>query len=137
MALDKQNDLKTMRLDKWLWCARFYKTRRLASDAIKSGKVKSGVDKVKPSHVVKPGDTYSLRKGPYTCEITVQGLATHRRPASEAALLYQEDPKSIKRREQMAAELKAQNALTPRSQGRPTKRERRKIIRFTRKTSEG
>ncbi len=136
MSTDKQNSPKTMRLDKWLWCARFYKTRRLATDAIKSGKVKSNGDKIKPSHVVKPGDLYTIRRGPYIYEITVLRLATHRRPASEAMLLYEENQDSKSQREQLAEQLKAQNAMLPHSQGRPTKRERRRIIRFTRKTSE-
>ncbi|NNE37328.1 MAG: RNA-binding protein [Gammaproteobacteria bacterium] len=135
MSTDKQNNPKTMRLDKWLWCARFYKTRRQATDAIKSGKVKSNADKVKPSHLVKPGDIYTIRQGPYSYEITVKGLATHRRPASEAALLHEESQDSQIQREKLAKEIKANNAMISHSQGRPTKRERRKLIRFTQKNS--
>jgi ribosome-associated heat shock protein Hsp15 len=136
MLTNGENNLKAMRLDKWLWCARFFKTRRNATEAIKSGKVKSHGEKIKPAHKVEPGELLSIRHNPYTFEITVLRLATHRHPASEAVLLYQEHPDSKQQREQLAAQLKANNPLLPRSQGRPTKRERRRIIRFTRKTSE-
>jgi len=133
---DKQNHQISMRLDKWLWCARFYKTRRLATDAIKAGKIKAQGSKVKPSHNIKIGEVFVIRRGPYTFEITVLGLANHRGAASEAMLLYQENEESLKKREQLAQQLKANNALMPHNSGRPTKLERRRIIRFTRKTSE-
>lgn len=136
MMKDKQNHQKSMRLDKWLWCARFFKARGQASEAIKSGKIKSQGKKLKPSHDIKIGEIFSIRRGPFTFEITVLGLASHRGAASEAMLLYRENEESIEKREQMARQLKANNALMPHSRGRPTKRERRRIIRFTQKTSE-
>lgn len=135
MPTKTKNNHNSMRLDKWLWCARFFKTRRQATEAIKSGKIKSLGNKVKPSHDVKPGEVFSIKRGPYTYEITVQGLASHRRSASEAILLYTEKQESKLQREQLAEQLKINNALMPHSRGRPTKRERRKVIRFTRKAS--
>lgn len=128
------NSTDTARLDKWLWYARFYKTRGLALEAIKAGKVKLAGDRVKPSKTVRPGEVYTLRIDPYSWTITVLALAKRRGPASEAALLFKESAQSRENRSLLAAQLKINNSLLPQTQGRPTKRDRRKLVRFTRQT---
>jgi ribosome-associated heat shock protein Hsp15 len=119
-----------VRVDKWLWAARFYKTRSIATDAVDGGKVKLNGTMVKPAKEVKPGDRIQLRTGDQQCEVIVQGVNEQRRPAPEARLLYQETHESIQQRAQ-AAELR-QLAPTPSAdqKGRPTKRDRRQLIRF-------
>ena len=94
-----------MRLDKWLWAARFFKTRSLASDAVDGGKVKLNGASAKPAKDVKVGDRLQLRAGEQDWEVVVQGLNDQRRPAPEAQLLYQETPDSVQQRTQ-AAELR-------------------------------
>ncbi len=120
----------TIRLDKWLWCARFYKTRNIAANALKTGKVTANGDRAKPSKTVKPGDKLNIRKGPYHYVITVLDLAKSRKSAAGAALLYEESPQSISERESFAIQLKAEAALMPATKGRPSKKDRRSIIRF-------
>jgi len=122
----------SLRLDKWLWYARFYKTRQLAIEAIKAGKIKSDGNRVKPSRMVRPGDIYTINRSPYACTITVKALASRRGTASEAAVLYEESQQSINARLLLAEQLKLNDAMAPRSHGRPTKRERRKLVQFTR-----
>lgn len=136
MLKESQKAEDVIRLDKWLWCTRFYKTRKLALEAIRSGKVRQDGDKVKPSRTVKPGDSYAIKRGPYTQEITVLGLVKSRCSAPVATTLYRESEESIRAREQLVQQLKVNNAMLPRSHGRPTKRERRKIIAFTRGSDE-
>ena len=119
-----------IRLDKWLWCARFYKTRNIAANALKTGKVTANGDRAKPSKTVKPGDSLNIRKGPYHYAITVLDLAKSRRSAAGAALLFEEQPESISERETVAARLKAEAALMPITKGRPSKKDRRSIIKF-------
>ena len=119
-----------MRLDKWLWAARFFKTRSLASDAVDGGKVKLNGASAKPAKDVKVGDRLQLRAGEQDWEVVVQGLNEQRRPAPEAQLLYQETPDSLQQRTQ-ATELR-KLAPTPalEQKGRPTKRDRRLLSRF-------
>ena len=120
----------TIRLDKWLWCARFYKTRSIAANALKTGKVTANGDLAKPSKTVKPGDNLNIRKGPYHYAITVLDLAKSRKSAAGAALLYEESQQSISERESLAIQLKAEAALMPTTKGRPSKKDRRSIIKF-------
>ena len=120
-----------VRLDKWLWAARFFKTRALASEAVLGGKVHVGDQRVKPARAVNVGDQLSIRKGPYRFQILVLGLSGRRGPATEAAKLYQETEDSARAREALAAELRAQRASVPDDGGRPSKRDRRQIHRFT------
>lgn len=119
-----------MRLDKWLWAARFFKTRTLASEAVDGGKVKLNGIATKPAKEVKVGDRLHVRVGDQDWEIIIQGLNEQRRPASEARLLYAEMPESVERRVQ-AIELR-RLAPTPVDdhKGRPTKRDRRQMNRF-------
>ena len=128
-----RNNEKTdvlIRLDKWLWCARFYKTRNIAANALKTGKVTANGERAKPSKTVKPGDSLNIRKGPYHYVITVLELAKSRKSAAGAALLYEESPESISIRESLATQLKAEAILMPTTKGRPSKKDRRSIIKF-------
>ncbi len=120
-----------MRLDKWLWAARFFKTRSLATQAIDNGRVKLNDERVKPAHDVKPGDRLAIHVGDSDWTLTVRALAMQRGPAPVAQALYQEDPASQARRLQQASDRKL--AVNPAAaiKGRPTKRDRRLIHRFT------
>ena len=124
-----------MRIDKWLWCARFYKTRAMASDAVKKGKVQINNNRAKPAQPVRPGDAVGIRSGPYTQQVTVLALAGGRKGAAEAALLYREQPESIENRRLVAEQMKATNAMFSTSRGRPTKRERRKLVQFRKRST--
>ena len=121
-----------IRIDKWLWAARFYKTRSLAADAVEGGKVQVNGERVKPAKVLKPGDTLSVRNGPYSWEITVLALGERRGSAAEAAKLYSESDGSRKAREEKIALMKIERQSNPFPGGRPTKKARRQIIKFTR-----
>jgi ribosome-associated heat shock protein Hsp15 len=115
-----------LRIDKWLWAARFYKTRSLANEEIDKGRVQINGAAVKPAREVKAGDCVQLRQGPVTRIVTVLGVSGQRGPAPVAALLYQETAESVQQR-QLSAEqrrLAPEPALTL-TQGRPTKRDRR------------
>ena len=125
--------MENMRLDKWLWCARFFKTRAQAAAAINGSKIKLEDSIPKPSRTIQAGDQLCIRKGPYQFDITVLKLSTHRRSAVEAALLYEESQESIETRELLYTQLKTEAAMYPRTRGRPTKRDRREILRFTRR----
>ncbi len=121
--------LERVRLDKWLWAARFFKTRRLAVDAIASGQVQVNGERVKPAKEIRPGAQIMVRTH-LERTVIVQALATVRRGAAEAAQLYEETPDSLTRREQE----REQRHLAPRrepGEGRPTKRDRRHIRRLT------
>ncbi len=117
-----------LRIDKWLWAARFFKTRSLAADAVESGKVLVNEVRVKPAKAVAPGDMLEIRAGQYRYEVKVLGLSNKRGPAPEAQKLYRETEASRTQRETLAAQLKAQPQ--PLFKGRPTKRDRRQIHRF-------
>lgn len=122
-----------MRLDKWLWAARFFKTRALATEAVNGGKVHLNDNRVKPGREVKVGDSLSIQRGGYTFEISVLGINKQRRPAKEAQLLFEESEASIVARQELAANQKLANSGMAHSERRPNKRERRHIIKFTRK----
>ena len=119
-----------MRIDKWLWCARFYKTRSLATQAVEGGKVRVNQERVKPAKDLMPGDRLSIQIGEYTWQIEILGLSLQRSAAPLAQALYREDEESLLRRQQQIVEHKA--AINPDAQirGRPTKRARRQIRRF-------
>ena len=121
---------QTMRLDKWLWVARFFKTRSAASAAITGGKVHVNGERVKPARLVRPGDTLKVTRGQQFITLTINGLAKQRRPAREAQKLYVETPESRKRREFEAEQRRFLNAMTPSMARRPNKRERRRIRRI-------
>lgn len=119
-----------MRLDKWLWAARFFKTRSLATDAVDGGKVKLNGAAAKPAKEIKVGDRIQVRAGEQDWELVVQGINEHRRPASEAQLLYLETPESAQRRAQVAELRKLAPTPAPDQKGRPTKRDRRALSRL-------
>ena len=119
-----------MRLDKWLWCARFFKTRSQAADAIRNGRILVNEEKPKPSKLINAGSRLMVSKGPYRFDITVTALAGNRKSAAEAALLFTESPESIAEREKTAARLKLDAVISPRTKSRPTKRERRVLMDF-------
>lgn len=125
-----KNSVKT-RLDKWLWAARWFKTRTLATAAIKGGKVHVNNRSVKPAHTVTVGDYILITQGPYKRELVIVALGERRGPASEAAKLYTETDESLARNEQIRLTLKTQPDMAYQGSGRPTKRARRAIIRFT------
>ena len=120
-----------MRLDKWLWAARFFKTRSLASQAIEHGRVKLAGERVKPAREVRPGDALNLHVGDSDWTITVRALSMQRGPAPVAQALYEEDPASHARRQQQVSERKLAASPEAAIKGRPTKRDRRLIHRFT------
>ena len=120
--------MNALRIDKWLWAARFYKTRSLASDEIGKNRVQVNDQDAKPSKEVKVGDTVCLRQGAVERTVLVQGLSGVRGPAPVAQLLYAETPESIEARQKAAEQnrLAREPALSI-EQGRPTKRDRRQI----------
>jgi len=126
-------NLERVRVDKWLWAARFFKTRSLATEAIAGGKVHVNGERVKPAKLVQIGDTLEVRQGPYEFHLVVRGLAERRGPAAAAAALYDESAASREGRERVAAQLKVVHAaFIPDQKGRPTKRDRRAIEKFKR-----
>ena len=119
--------MERVRLDKWLWAARFFKTRALAAEAVSGGKVLVGGERVKPARALKPGDRLRVKTGPYAWDITVQVLSERRGPAVEAQLLYLESDESRRQREALAAQIRAERVANPFQRSRPTKRDRRQI----------
>jgi ribosome-associated heat shock protein Hsp15 len=124
------NEGTRTRLDKWLWAARFYKTRSLAAEAIAGGKVQVNGDRVKRAKSLEVGDEIRIRQGPYEHRVVVRGLSEHRGPAAQAALLYEEQADSRAARERMALQMKSLHAAFGSEQGRPTKKDRREIDRL-------
>lgn len=120
----------SIRLDKWLWAARFYKTRSLAREVVQSGKVQYNQQRCKPGKVVELGATLKVPQGHDLLEITVLELCQHRRGAPLAQLMYEETPESKKQR-QINAEAKRLGALySPHPDHKPDKKQRRQIIQF-------
>ncbi len=122
-----------VRLDKWLWAARFYKTRALAVEAIKGGHVHLNGHRVKPSRKVEAGDALRIRKGEDVFQIEIRDVSDKRGPATRARQLYEETPRSIEARERQRAERRVLAAAAGRPAKRPDKRARRRIIRFINK----
>jgi ribosome-associated heat shock protein Hsp15 len=123
-----------MRIDKWLWAARFFKTRTLAAQAIEAGHVSVNGERAKAAKMVKPGDRVVVRRPPFEHAVVVKGLSERRGPASEAALLYAETEESRARRSVLAAEMKA--LPSPRFKGRPTKKTRRDYEKWLRESDD-
>ncbi|VUS95725.1 ribosome-associated heat shock protein Hsp15 [Klebsiella spallanzanii] len=132
----KEKPVAAVRLDKWLWAARIYKTRALAREMIEGGKVHYNGQRSKPGKVVELNASLTLRQGNDERTIVVKGITEQRRPASEAVALYDETAESIEKREKMALARKM-NALTmPHPDRRPDKKERRDLMRFKHGDSE-
>jgi ribosome-associated heat shock protein Hsp15 len=119
-----------LRLDKWLWAARFFKTRALAVEAIEGGRVSVNGDRAKPAKELKVGDAVSVRRPPFEFAVIVKALSDKRGPAAVAAALYAESEESRARRSVLAAEMKS--LPQPRFKGRPTKKTRRDYERWLR-----
>jgi ribosome-associated heat shock protein Hsp15 len=122
-----------IRIDKWLWSARFFKTRSLAADAVSGGKIEVNGDRAKPSRIVRAGDKLTIRRGPYEWTILVKEVARLRRPASQARQLYEETEESARKREASIAQLKLERLPEFDAPGRPSKKDRRAIARFTKR----
>ena len=125
---------ESIRVDKWLWAARFFKTRGLAVDAIDAGRVSVNGERAKASKTVKPGDSLVIRRPPYEHAVKVLGVSDRRGPAPDAQKLYEETLESRARREATAAEIKAMPP--PVFKGRPTKKDRRTLVHFFRRQDE-
>lgn len=132
MSDSSLKSINRLRVDKWLWAARFFKTRSIATDAIAKNHVRVDGQRIKPSRTVQVGDTVQIEKTPYTFNVTVLGLNDKRRPASEASLLYEESEDSIAARkdQSMKHKLDYQMRTGLAGEGRPSKKQRRQIIRF-------
>ena len=125
------DDSDRLRLDKWLWAARFFKTRSLATEAVAGGKVEVNGERAKPAKALKEGDEVRLRLGPYEHILIVRELSERRGPASVAQTLYEETQASRDERGRLAAQLKmAPAAFVYEEKGRPTKKDRRDLSDF-------
>jgi ribosome-associated heat shock protein Hsp15 len=123
------------RLDKWLWHVRFYKTRSLATAAINGGKAHLNAERVKPAHRVRIGDRVSLSLQGIVAEFEVLGLPLRRGPAAEAQAFFLETPASAERRARLREQQRLAQVSRPRSDGRPDKRDRRRLMRLQREQS--
>ena len=120
-----KSQLREVRLDKWLWAARMYKTRPLAVKAITAGHVDVNGAHAKPARSVRVGDEVCVRKGPYTFDLVVAALSQQRGPAEQARLLYTEAETSVRERERLAGELRTRAAQVLYDRGKPSPREQR------------
>ena len=116
---------ESVRLDLWLWAARFFKTRSLAATAAQGGKVHVRGDRAKPARAIRVGDLLQIRRGSCEWVVTVKSLSTRRGPAKEAALLYEETEESVRNRDAARAQIQAEAAPFRERGGRPTKKDRR------------
>jgi len=119
-----------VRIDKWLWAARFFKTRSQAAQAVGGGRVQVNGARVKPARLVQAGEELRIRRGEVEFVVTVLGVAAKRRPAKEAQMLYEESGESIAAREQAREQRRIEAMGRPQLPRRPTKRERRQIVSF-------
>lgn len=125
--------VESVRLDKWLWAARFFKTRQLAIDAINAGHIDVNGERVKPAKIIKQGDKLCLRKPPVEYQLVVIAVAEKRGSATIARTLFAESAESIAAREKIAAELR--DMPPPLFRGRPTKKDRRALLHWQRSTN--
>lgn len=131
--MNQVQQLESLRLDKWLWAARFFKTRQLAVEAINGGKVHLNGQRTKPGREVKVGTQIRIHKGSLEWDITVEQIPKQRRPASEAIHFYSETEESKANREKVIADEKLRRAAAPKmASSKPSKKDRRMIHRFTR-----
>ena len=121
-----------VRLDKWLWAARFYKTSSLAAEAVEKGKVEVNGERAKRAKLLQAGDSLLIRLGPYQHVVTVRAVSEKRGPATVAAKLYEESAEGRKAREAMQVQVKAAQSVPGYDRGRPTKKDRREIERLRR-----
>ncbi len=119
-----------VRLDRWLWAARFFKTRALAAAAIAAGRVEVNGARAKRAKLVAAGDQLRVRRGPFEYRVVVRGVSEHRGPSAQAAALFAEDAEGRRLRERLAEQLRVAPSLRYEGKGRPTKKERREIERL-------
>ena len=127
--------LESLRIDKWLWAARFFKTRSLAAKAVTGGLAQIGDQRVKASRRLRRGEIVHVRRGVQAWDVIVRGLRDARRPAPEAQALYEETPESVERRTSEQARREQAEIRRARSHGRPTKRDRRALTRWRERQS--
>jgi ribosome-associated heat shock protein Hsp15 len=125
--MSMQTASESVRIDKWLWAARFFKTRSLATDAVDAGKVRLNGDRIKPARGVKPGDTLQIDNGATEWEVVVRALADKRGSATVAQTLYTETEESVAQRQKTAEQRKFFHEPSALLKGRPTKRDRRQL----------
>lgn len=125
-----------IRLDKWLWAARFYKTRSLAAYAVETGKVEVNGERAKRAKQLQVGDSLRIRLGPYHHIVSVRALSERRGPASVAATLYEESAEGRRAREAMQLQVKVAQSVPGYERGRPTKKDRREIEKLRRRGEE-
>jgi ribosome-associated heat shock protein Hsp15 len=133
MSADPSGAPARVRLDKWLWAARFFKTRSAAAQAVDGGKIDVNGERAKRAHAVQVGETITVRRPPYEHHMVVRALAELRGPAAVAAKLYEETAQSREAREKLAYQLKVAPTISFQGSGRPTKRDRREIERLKNK----
>jgi ribosome-associated heat shock protein Hsp15 len=126
-------EISRVRLDKWLWAARFFKTRALAAYAVETGKVEVNGERAKRAKQLQAGDTLRIRLGPYYHVVTVRRVSEQRGPASVAVTLYEENAEGRKAREALQLQMKAAQSASSYDRGRPTKKDRRDIEKLRRK----
>jgi ribosome-associated heat shock protein Hsp15 len=123
-----------VRIDKWLWAARFFKTRGLAAEAVNGGKIVVNGARPKPSRPVRPGDQLTIRRGVCEWSVVVKSTSRLRGPAAQAQALYEESEESVRRREAVIAQMKLERSPEFDLPGRPSKKDRRAMERFTKRT---
>ncbi len=124
--------MQEQRLDKWLWCARLFKTRSLASEAVKSGRITVNGSRTKPARIIHIGDAVYIRRPPYEFRLSVTGITQQRVPASRVSTLYLESEDSVIRREELSQSIKASAIVEDRRAGKITKKQRRERERVKR-----
>ena len=125
-----QENAEKIRLDKWLWAARFFKTRSLAIEAVSGGKVHLNGARTKPAREINIGEQLTIRRGPYEWTVVVRALSAKRGLARVAMLLYEETEESKLHRQEAASEMRAQEWRSPHTKGRPSKKDRWDLTRF-------
>ncbi|MCW8827345.1 MAG: S4 domain-containing protein [Gammaproteobacteria bacterium] len=128
--MKSQPELESTRVDKWLWAARFFKHRKLATEAVSGGHVHLNGNRIKPARAIHVGDELTISKGNISFEVTVEAISDKRGSATIAATLYHESDESRAKREAYAEQMKLQAASAPSPAKRPDKRSRRRIIQF-------
>jgi ribosome-associated heat shock protein Hsp15 len=128
-----EDSLAATRIDKWLWAARFFKTRALAAQAVAGGKVEINGSHAKPSRIVRPGDRLTIRRGPFEWIVTIKNVSKLRGPAVQAQTLYEEAEEGVRRREAAMAQMSLERSPEFELPGRPSKKDRRAMRRFTKR----
>ena len=128
---DTETTKESIRIDKWLWAARFFKTRSLAAEAVTGGKVDVDSARAKPSRNIRIGDALNIRRGPYEWTVIVKDVTDVRGPAAKAQLLYKETEESLQKREAISVQLKLERPPAFDRAGRPSKKDGRAMLKFT------